>query len=77
MSMIKKDEDLILLQKKADAYFVLGEIVHITFTRGNWKRGIIKEVSADFFILDERVEGKIPIFFQEIEAIEKFREVKI
>ena len=70
------EQDIILLHKKADAYFVLGNLVHIKFCEGHWKRGVIKEVKDEFFLLDERLEGIMPIFFQEIISIEKFNEVK-
>lgn len=70
------NEQEILLHKKADAYLVLGNAVHVKFKQGHWKRGIIKEVREDFFIIDERLEGQMPIFFQEIISIEKFNEVR-
>jgi hypothetical protein len=65
-------EDIITLKKKADAYWVLERLVHIKFTKGFWKRGIIKEVKQEFFILEERMEGKIAVFFSEIKDIQPF-----
>jgi hypothetical protein len=65
-----------LIQKKADAYWVLGVKIHISLNNSNWKRGIIKEVKDDFFILDESLEGEQPIFFTEIKSIEKYNPKK-
>lgn len=61
-----------IIQKKADAFCVLKEKVHITYNTGHWARGIILEVGSEFFILDETLEGRIPIFFQEIKNIVKY-----
>ena len=66
--------DIELLRKKVDIYFILGTKVHIKKTDGIWKRGIIKEISADFFIIEEALQGAMPIFFQELRGIEPFRE---
>lgn len=70
--MNEKEEDKIFLQKKANAYLVLGEKVHISYKSGYWKRGIIKEVNEDFFLLDESLEGLLPVFYKEIVRIEKY-----
>jgi hypothetical protein len=61
-----------LLRKKADAYLVLGSVIHISYIDGTWKRGIVKEVKHDFFMLDERLDGLIPVFFLEIKSIEPY-----
>lgn len=66
------DDKRTMLQKKADAFYVLKEKVHVSYISGHWARGLIVEISSDFFILDENLEGKIPIFFQEIKDISKF-----
>jgi hypothetical protein len=60
------------LHKKADAFFLLGTKVHISYKNGNWKRGIIKDVRPEFFLLDESLEGLQPIFFEEIDTIEAY-----
>lgn len=70
------NDEITLLKKKADAYFVLGEKVHIQYKKEHWARGIIKEVKEEFFLLDESLEGLLPIFFQEIKSIEKFSSKK-
>lgn len=68
------EERITLLKKKADAFKVLDKLVHISFNNGNFfKRGLIKEVKADFFILEERLEGLQPVFFQEVKSIEPYK----
>ena len=68
----KIDDARTIIQKKADAFWVLKEKVHISLTNGNWKRWIIKDIKSDFFILDESLEGNQPIFFVEVRSIEKY-----
>lgn len=63
--------DDILLQK-AEAYFILGEVVHVTYKTGHWVNGIVKRVSSDFFMFDELEDGLIPIFYKEISSITKY-----
>ena len=67
--MIEEKE---MIMKKTQVFFKEQIIVHIKLKTGFWKRGLITEVSADFFMLDETLEGIQPVFFQEIESIEKF-----
>lgn len=61
-----------VLQKKADAFWLLKEKVHISYNSGHWARGIILEVGSEFFILDEVLEGRQPVFFSEIKEIVKY-----
>ena len=71
--MDQNDNELNLLRKKVDAYFLLGEKVHIKYRNSsNWRRGIIKEVKTEFFMLEETKLGMMPIFFSEIYSIEKY-----
>jgi hypothetical protein len=67
----KKENDL--LPQKVDYFFSNGVKVHISFNNGFWKRGIIKQISDTFFILDEVLEGEIPVFYQEIKGITAYR----
>lgn len=62
------------IKKKADAYWLLKEIVHVKLNYG-WKRGLILEIKQDYLILDERKEGKQIIFYNDIRDITKFHEV--
>ena len=55
-----------LLQKKAESFRTLTRVVHIPYKNGSWKRGTILSVHADFFILSERLEGEMPVFFLEM-----------
>lgn len=71
----KKDteaQEILLLQKKASAFHQTDTLVHIPYKRGYWKRGKILKVNADFFILEERLEGQMPVFFIEIKDIQIF-----
>ena len=68
--MHDKDNQDILYQKAN--YFCKSQApVHITLNNGYWKRGMVVEVRSDFFILDELKEGKIMVFYLEIEKIDR------
>lgn len=58
-----------ILESKAK-YFKDNHIaVHIWLRNGFYKRGMILSLHADFIMLDERLEGKVPVFFLEISDI--------
>jgi len=64
-----------ILQKKVDAFFLLGTQVHISFLNSeHWKNGTIKEVKEDYFVLIERVLGEVLVFFQEVKDIREYEE---
>lgn len=67
-----ESNELLILQKKAGAFLTSGNLVHIPYKKGYWKRGTILEVNDDYFMLEERMEGKQPVFFFEIEDIQVF-----
>lgn len=67
-----EEVDVKTLQKKVDYFFKSKECVHVKFKRGFWKNGYVTEISADFFILDELIEGDMPVFFMEIKDVEKY-----
>lgn len=72
---MKYDNDKeVLIRKKIDAWFVLEKPVHVVLSSGIWKNGIVKEIKGEFFILEERLEGEIPIFYQEIAKVSAFKE---
>jgi len=53
-------------------------MVHIVKTNERWYNGSILEIASDFLILDDRILGAMPIYFIEIDTLEKFsNEVKL
>lgn len=58
-------------------YFCDNQIeAHIKLTSGSFWNGLIKEVSSEFFIIDDNKEGNKVIFYRELERpIEEFQEV--
>ena len=73
MNDTNEDNSFLILQKKANAFHVLGKVVHISLHNDRWKRGTITEVSSDFIMLEERLEGLVPVFFLEIKEIDAYR----
>jgi len=40
--------------------------LHISLKDGSWRNGSVLEISSEFFIFNDDVNGKEPIFFLEI-----------
>lgn len=67
------NEEVKLLKKVADYFYKAQKQVHIKFRKGYWKRGYIKEIFNDYFILLENFDGEMPVFFLEILSIETYK----
>jgi len=65
-----------LIRKKALFYKNQEIVVHISKTNKWFHNGIIVEIQEDLLILNDEVEGDMPIFFEEIVDIEKRKEEK-
>ena len=66
------DEDLLFL--KAKTFFEKKILVHLTKKGGEWLNGEIKEVKVNFLMIDERKKGLIPVFYIELDKIEKLED---
>jgi hypothetical protein len=69
MSNEKEEE---VMKKKIQYFFDTSQPVHIKFKKDYWKNGYVKEVGSDFFMLKEFLDGELPVFYLEIEHIEKY-----
>lgn len=77
MEEVNVNDDVKALQQKVDLFFKQGRAVHLKFKKGYWKNGhIIENSSADFFMLNEFVEGERPVFYLELDDVSEFKEVK-
>lgn len=63
-----------LMKKKVNYFLEYQKPVHVKFKKKYWKNGLIKEMSHDFFMLDERLEGMIPVFYIEVLDLEEYKE---
>lgn len=52
--------------KRAEFFFNKKIIVHVIKTSGTFYNGLILEISKDFFIINDRVNGKQFVFFNEL-----------
>ena len=68
----KEGGNELMLARLAQVYLERATPVHLVYRNGKWKNGVIVEIRADFFILDEFVEGKVIVFFQELIAMPPF-----
>lgn len=61
-----------LISKQATFYCETKTPVHIVLKNGFFYNGTIKYIGADFILLTDRFKGEMPLFFMEINFIEKF-----
>ena len=69
------DETREIMREKAKFFMNQNIAVHISKKNNFFHNGIIKEISSDFLIIVDEVEGELPVFYQEIFEIQK-REAK-
>lgn len=62
-----------LLKQKAKFFFLNNILVHVSKKDKEWLNGnIVQPLSSDFFMLEEKKKGLIPVFFLEVVDIEKY-----
>lgn len=64
------DEKEELIGKKVNIFFKEGTSVHVVLKTKQFFNGKITDMSADFFMLNDRVLGEMPIFYMEVFRIE-------
>jgi hypothetical protein len=63
-----------LISKQATFYCETETPVHIVCHNGFFYNGTIKYVGADFVLLNDRIKGEMPLFFMEMNFIDKFED---
>lgn len=72
-----KDVNLIdEIRSRSQAFFETKSFVHISTFKDVFYNGYVKEMSSDFMIFTDRLNGDVLIFFREVKGIEFFKEVK-
>ena len=75
--VIDMEDETELMKRKAQVFLDRETPVHISDKTDSWHNGFIKEISADFLVLDEFKFGEQVIFFSEIVKFESYtKEVK-
>lgn len=59
-------------EKRARVFLEKDIPAHIIDKNGIWYNGFLDEVSTEFLIIIDRVLGKVPVFFQDIEKFDFF-----
>jgi len=81
--MIKGDDEeagMTLIKQQINFFYDKQIPVHVTIKETTkdgtniWYNGIIKNVSSDFFILNEYRDGEIPVFFLQVDKIRRYKE---
>lgn len=68
------DETRNMNEEKINSAFNNKTKVHITLRNKSWRNGIITYIGADFFIIEDMINGQDPIFFLDLDKIEPFKE---
>jgi hypothetical protein len=63
-----------VIKKQVEYFYNNKFLVHIEKKNGRFYNGLILEHSGDLIILDDRVLGAIPIYFIEIQVMERGKE---
>lgn len=63
-----------ILKKQLEFYKSRDVSVHVEKKDGRFYNGKVLEVAGDMVILDDRKLGAVPIYFIQINVLEKFRE---
>ncbi len=61
-------------KKKVEYFFQNRIIVHVTKNNNYFHNGLILEIEGDLFILEDEINGAMPIYFFEVKEIEKRKE---
>lgn len=62
--------------KKINYYYNEKIEVHITLKNDRFFNGLIEYVGVDFFLINDRKLGKIPVYFVELDDIEPYEVLK-
>ena len=68
----KENDDIELIKQKSYFFFKNKKPVHITLKKNWFHNGNIKEISADFLIINDFKEGEMPVFFLEIFDVREY-----
>lgn len=60
------------IKAKTQFYFERNLMVHVKVNSGSFYNGFIVEISSDFFMINDRRLGHMPVFFMEVKDIEKY-----
>ncbi|MEM4270828.1 MAG: hypothetical protein QXO70_01890 [Candidatus Pacearchaeota archaeon] len=69
----KDEKEKDIFYKKIKYFLENNLYVHITTKNKKFYNGSVEEVSPSFFILNDFIVGKIPIFYIEIREIEPYK----
>jgi hypothetical protein len=65
-------DDLDKIKKRAKVFLELDTPVHIVTKDDTWINGYIVSVYDDYFVVLDRVDGEIPIFYADVDKFNFF-----
>ena len=69
------DNKTLNIEKIKEAYYKSIKL-HLVLKNKDWRNGYVKELSADFFVFRDDVNGEQPIFFLELHKVEPYLKEK-
>lgn len=60
------------VKRKIQVFFDKDIPIHIVTKSDSWINGFITEVGAEFFMVNDRKMGNMPLFFSDIRILETF-----
>lgn len=73
---MEDDKKTQLMKKKIQYFFDLGKKIHIILQNRQFLNGSIKEIRTDFILLEEDLNGEMPVFFLEMWNVEAYEPIK-
>lgn len=75
MNSMNDENENEIIKKQVLAYFENKIAIHIKYKDGAWHNGYITSLNNDdFFMLNEREDGLLPVFYMHIKEVSKFIE---
>lgn len=72
---MKSSNDLVI--KKLKEFSKMDKIVHVVLKDSKkFYNGKVKSVSKEFFVVEDRMAGLMPIFYEEIFKVEPYETIK-
>ena len=66
------NEGIEVIKKQVQVYFEKNIPIHLELKDGHFYNGRITLVSSDYFMLDEKLLGDMPVFYQLIDKLEVY-----
>ena len=60
-------------QKRVKAFLDTNNAAHIVLQNGTWLNGYLSKVFDDYFVIVDREDGEVPVFFADLKVFDFYR----